>query len=88
VDEQARGTSVRAIEAVENAIASVRRVIEIASTQVGDPVHGPTAEQRIILGERELSILEAEFVVLRKGDVEAAQGLHREWQALRAESGE
>lgn len=67
-------------------MGSVRRVIEISDTQLSDPGHAETAQDRIVLAEREMGILEAELVALRAGDLEMAGELHREWQALRLSS--
>jgi hypothetical protein len=71
MDDTARAVEesrVRSIEHVERAIATVRQVIEQNRRLARDfPDHRDSAEDRVIDGERELAVLEAQLQSLSSG---------------------
>jgi hypothetical protein len=75
-------STARSIEHVKSAITIVRRVIARNQRLAPFAVHTASAEQRVIEGEMELAVLEAELAALEANDVGAALDIHEGFDAI------
>jgi hypothetical protein len=71
------------LEHVERTMAHVRETIASAERLKDDPRRGPGAQDRIVLAERQLGLLEAERQAILARDFISARWIHEEFETLR-----